>query len=191
MRLETRRLILREFEMGDWRAAQLYETDPEVVRYQSFNVMTEAESKAYIARTIDEREASFRRTYDLAITLRDSGELVGRIGLCHHKPEAKEAMLWYLIRRDQWGQGLMSEAVRRVLEFGFEDQGLRRIVADTDPMNAGSIRVLLKNGFRQEAHHVRNVFIKGAWIDTFEFAILAEEFSNAGFSTSNLSTARQ
>jgi ribosomal-protein-alanine N-acetyltransferase len=175
MTLETTRLTLREFEMGDWRATQAYESDPKVVRYQSFDVMSEAESRAYIERSIEDRESESRRVYDLAICHRQSGELIGRIGICHSRPEFSEGTLWYLLRRDCWGKGLMTEAVRRMLDLGFCDLAMRRIVADTDPANIGSIRVLEKCGFRQEAHHRSNLFLKGRWCDSLEFAILQSE----------------
>jgi ribosomal-protein-alanine N-acetyltransferase len=49
------------------------------------------------------------------------------------KPDVKE--IGYILRRDQWGQGMAREAVSRVIDHGFEDLNLRRIFADTDPEN--------------------------------------------------------
>lgn len=176
VRLETARLILRDFEAEDWSAAQRYESDPEVVRYQSFDVLNPEQSRQYIARDIEERRAEFRRIYDLAIILKATGELVGRIGLSHTKPELQEGTIWYLIRRDCWGKGYMTEAAHRMLKLGFGELRMRRIIADTDPANLGSIRVLEKCGFRLESHKKENLFLKGRWCDTLEFALLASEY---------------
>lgn len=176
MTLETPRLVLREFVFEDWVATQRYETDPDVVRYQSFDVMDASQSKDYIRKCIEEAKSPSRRTYDLAMTLKPSDEVVGRIGLHLARPEWAEGLLWYVLRQDCWNQGLMTEAASAMLQFGFDRLALRRVVADTDPANIGSIRVLQKLGFRQEGHFIQNQWIKGRWVDTLSFAILAEEF---------------
>lgn len=160
----------------DWRATHVYESDSEVVRYQSFDVMSPDESRAYIRKCLEEASNPNRRTFDLGIVLRNSGELVGRIGLHISRPEWSEGLLWYVLRRDRWGEGIMTEAARRMLQFGFEDLSMRRVVADTDPANIGSIRVLEKLGFRLEGHFLQNQWLKGRWVDTLSFAILASEF---------------
>lgn len=178
MRLETPRLILREFQVGDWRATNRYESDPEVVLYQSFDVMSEAESRAYITKAIDEQRSPSRRVFDLAMILKESGELIGRIGLCHTKPEYQEGTIWYVMDRGHWGKGLMTEAVHAMIEAGFKSLGMRRIIAETDPANIGSIRVLQKNGFRREAYHRQSMFLKGRWVDSLVFALLRDEFSS-------------
>lgn len=176
MRLETRRLILRDFEPDDWVATQRYESDPEVVRYQSFDVMTPEMSRNYIRRCLEDAASPFRHTYDLAVVKREDNDLIGRVGLLVSNSELREGTLWYVYRRDQWGQGFGTEAARAMLDLAFVQLKLRRVIADTDPANTGSIRVLQKIGFRQEAHHLRNQFLKGRWCDTLSFAILAEEF---------------
>jgi RimJ/RimL family protein N-acetyltransferase len=64
-----------------------------------------------------------------------------------------------------------------MVDFGFGTLGLRRVWADCDPRNAGSVGVLRKLGFRLEAHFRENVLIKGEWCDTFIHAILDREWA--------------
>jgi RimJ/RimL family protein N-acetyltransferase len=172
----TERLILREFRADDWVHTQRYESDPEVVRYQTFNIFTPEESRDYIQRCMSDAQALTRRTYDLAITIQGDDIVVGRIGLHLSHPELGQATVWYLLRRDLWGQGYMTEALASMLDLAFKELKLRRVIADTDPANAGSIRVLEKVGFRQESHHIENIWIKGKWCDTLGFAILDREW---------------
>jgi ribosomal-protein-alanine N-acetyltransferase len=71
------------------------------------------------------------------------------------KPDVKE--IGYILRRDQWGTGIAREAVTRVIDHGFGEMGLRRIFADTDPENPGSIGLLERLGFQREGR------LRGEW----------------------------
>lgn len=176
MRLTTERLILRDFEEQDWRDTHAYESDPEVVRYQSFPPLTPEASRDYIARDIAQRAQRPRRTYDLAVVPKEGVGVVGRCGLHISNLELAEGVLWYILNRRYWGQGYIPEAARAMLAFGFGQLGLHRIWADTDPRNLASIRVLEKLGMRREAHLRENVRVKGEWCDTLIYALLAREW---------------
>jgi len=77
---------------------------------------------------------------------RDTGELVGDCSLFFAQ-EHGEWELAYGIRRDRWGRGYASEAAQACVRHGFDELGLARIVADVDPANHASARVLEKCGF--------------------------------------------
>ena len=51
------------------------------------------------------------------------------------------------LRRDSWGRGYATEAARACVGYGFDELGLEKIVADVDPANPASVRVLEKCGF--------------------------------------------
>ncbi|MFL5935708.1 MAG: GNAT family N-acetyltransferase [Gaiellaceae bacterium] len=77
---------------------------------------------------------------------RGTGELVGDCSLFFAE-EHGEWELAYGIRRDRWGRGYATEAARACVRHGFEMMRLARIVADVDPANPASTRVLEKCGF--------------------------------------------
>jgi RimJ/RimL family protein N-acetyltransferase len=77
---------------------------------------------------------------------RESGELVGDCSL-HFDKGFDEWELSYGFRRDRWGRGYATEAARACVRHGFDELGLEKIVADVDPANARSARVLEKCGF--------------------------------------------
>jgi RimJ/RimL family protein N-acetyltransferase len=174
--LSTPRLLLREFEEDDWRATHPYESDPDVVRYQSHGVRTPEESRDYILRVMALARETPRRVYDLAVVLREDHRLIGRCGMHVNNPELNEATLWYVLDRSQWRKGYISEAVRALVDFGFETLGLHRVWADCDPRNPASFRVMEKLGMRKEAHFRENVFIKGEWCDSLIYAVLDHEW---------------
>ena len=78
----------------------------------------------------------------------ESGALVGDCSL-FFADEHGEWELAYGLRRDRWGRGYATEAARACVRYGFEELRLERIVADVDPANPASVRVLEKCGFER------------------------------------------
>jgi ribosomal-protein-alanine N-acetyltransferase len=97
--------------------------------------------------------------------------LVGRIALSQiFRGIFQNAYLGYSIAERWNGQGLATEAVGAVMEFAFGELGLHRVQAAVMPRNIGSIRVLEKNGFREEGYAVGYLCINGVWEDHRIFA---------------------
>ncbi|MBS2030675.1 MAG: GNAT family N-acetyltransferase [Deltaproteobacteria bacterium] len=174
MELRTRRLLLRELDIADAEAANRYERDPEVTRYQSNDVCTLDESRDYIVRSLESARAEPRRVFDLAVT-RD-GAFIGRAGLDVRDALNKQGMLWWVIDPAHQNQGFATEAAAALVDFGFELQGLHRIYVDVDPRNVTSIRVAEKLGMKREAHLRENAFLKGEWVDSMILGILDREW---------------
>jgi [ribosomal protein S5]-alanine N-acetyltransferase len=176
VRLETARLVLREFGEDDWPALHAVESDPEVARYQSFEPRTPEESRAYVLGAAADATAVERRTWDLAVVLRSDGLVIGRCGLGITDPDAAQAMLWYTLHPAEWGRGYATEAARALVGYGFRDLGMHRIWADCDPANPASWRVLEKLGMRREGHLRENARLKGKWVDSLIYAVLDREW---------------
>ncbi len=174
--LTTSRLLLREFEEEDWRATHPYESDPEVVRYQSHDVRTPEQSREYIRHVRALARETPRRVYDLAVVPREGGRLIGRCGMRITDVEQREGTVWYILHRSEWGRGYITEAAEALLDFAFGPLGLHRMFGDCDPRNPGSFRVMEKLGMRREAHFRENAFIKGEWCDSLIYAVLDHEW---------------
>lgn len=72
-------------------------------------------------------------------------------------------------------RGLMTEAVRQALRYGFDELGLHRVEANIQPENAASIALVRRLGFRQEGFSPEYLFINGDWQDCARWALLARE----------------
>ena len=173
MHLKTSRLHLRDFTTGDATRMHAIESDPVAVRYQSYAPRTLDECRTYIARDIAQR-ASNRSCFDLAITLSD--ELVGRVGLDIKLPDRRVGELWFVLDRQRWGHGLMPEAARALITFGFSTHSLHRVFLECDRRNVGAIRLAEKLGMKREGDLRQHTFIKGEWCDSTFFGLLASEF---------------
>jgi len=172
--LESERLVLREFTERDFDAVHRYGSDPEVVRFMPWGPNTEEDTAAFLRRAIAKQIREPRTQYELAVTLKDSGQLIGGCGI--RVSNLKQGDIGYCLNRGYWGKGYATETAMRLLRYGFEDLGFHRLYATCDPNNLRSRRVLEKAGMRLEGHLRENVLKRGEWRDSLVYAILEKEW---------------
>ena len=177
--LETERLILREYRESDTADVHEYAKDPEVVRHMPWGPNTEVDSREFHKRIAAEQAADPRVSWELAIELKAEGRVIGGCGVRIQNAENREADMGYVLNRAYWGQGIITEAARAMLAFGFNQLGMHRIWATCHPDNIGSIRVLEKIGMRREGYLRENIWIRDRWRDSLLYAILDDEWRAA------------
>src|SRR5690606_15232424 len=91
-----------------------------------------------------------RLAFDLAVTLKPGGLLIGAAGLHVIDRDNRTGDLGYVLHPDYWGCGFAEEAARALLHAGFRELGFRRVVAVCDQRNKTSARVLERLGMRRE-----------------------------------------
>jgi RimJ/RimL family protein N-acetyltransferase len=173
---ETERLLLREFVKSDWKAVHEYASDPEVVRFLEWGPNNTDESVSFLEGTLACQKEKPRRIYEFAITLKETGKVIGACGLRINDQDNKQAEIGYCYNRHYWGNGYASEAAHSVIAFGFSQLGLHRVIATCDSNNVASASVLRKAGMRQEGHFIEERKVRGEWRDTLQFAVLNREF---------------
>jgi RimJ/RimL family protein N-acetyltransferase len=146
VRIETERLRLRALREDDAEALARIFSHPSVVRYSGGRSPSFEEVHEGILDHISGYYEN--RGYGLfAVELKDTGEVVGRIGfLTTDIDETADAELHYHLAPDAWGNGLATEATRAVLEWGFGRGYFSRVVAAIHPENRASRRVAEKCG---------------------------------------------
>lgn len=145
--LETKRLLLREFDEGDVGPFYLMGSDPAVIRYTGDpgGGLTSLEHALEVLRTrpiADYRKYGYGRW---ACVLKSSGEVIGFAGL-KFLPESGDVDLGYRLLPAYWGQGLATEACRAIMDHGRTRLRLGRIIAMVHPDNVASVRILEKLG---------------------------------------------
>ncbi|MCK5378625.1 MAG: GNAT family N-acetyltransferase [Acidobacteria bacterium] len=103
-----------------------------------------------------------------------TGEFVGYGGLFDISTEDHNAEVGYGIHPEYWGKGFASEAVRSIVDFGFEKLRLHRIFGLIDPDNGASMRVLEKLGFQKEGVLRDNAFARERYWDHCLYARVGE-----------------
>ncbi|MEM7511301.1 MAG: GNAT family N-acetyltransferase [Bacteroidota bacterium] len=89
-----------------------------------------------------------KERFVFAITTKEQKELIGEISL-HLDLSHNQSEVGYWVGESFWKQGIATEAVGRILQFGFEELGLTQIFATHRNQNTASERVLLKNRMRK------------------------------------------
>jgi RimJ/RimL family protein N-acetyltransferase len=175
--LKTDRLLLRPLTGADTDALLVYRSQADVCRYVPFKPMDRQVIEERLAgmwavtELTDEGQA-----LTLGIELAETGQLVGDAILFWHSREHLGGEIGYVLNPDFSGRGYATEAARELLRLGFEDLGLRRIIARLDERNVPSANVVRRLGMRQEARLVENELFKGEWSTELDFAMLAAEW---------------
>lgn len=122
-------------------------------------------------------EQSQRLGREVSFAIRDEeGKLVGVIGAdslelgTTHKAE-----IGYWLAKPFWGQGIMTDAVRAYVAYGFGELQLLKLTAHTFEFNVGSARVLEKNGFKLEGHLRKHFMKDGDLLDARFYGLLKED----------------
>ncbi len=104
------------------------------------------------------------------------GVYVGNIGV-HPAQDVyrKSAEVGYFIGRPYWNRGIASKALHLIVQFGFEQLGMKRLYACAFSYNPASARVLEKCGFQQEGISRMAVYKEGQFFDEWRYAILQED----------------
>ncbi|HEY4344390.1 MAG TPA: GNAT family N-acetyltransferase [Parvibaculum sp.] len=175
--IETPRLILRDFRKADLDAVHAYSSLEDVARYLIWGPNTLAQSKEAIEGFLDDQRMRPRTIFDVAVTLKPKRDVIGGAGLRIIDKDNLTGEIGYTLHPDFWGYGLAVEAARALLDAGFNELGLQRIVAVCDQRNKASARVMERLGMRREGVFRGSKLIQHGWRDEYLYAILAEEFS--------------
>jgi ribosomal-protein-alanine N-acetyltransferase len=147
----TDRLFLRPLEITDANEIVALRSDKEVNRYLDRPTdLTITEAEAFV----DKIQNGIKNNgwYYWAITLNNDSKLIGTICLWNADRENGTIELGYELRPAFQGRGLMTEAVKKILEVGFQYLGYKKMIAVTHPGNNRSIKLLQKSGFISTAN---------------------------------------
>ena len=173
--LESRRLILRKISKFDDKDFYEYASDPRVTQYLTWDVHPNVR---FSANYISYLQSRYRagEFFDWAITLKDTGKMIGTCGFTHFNYPAYAAEIGYVLNPAYWGYGLAPEAVKRVVRFGFDYLGLNRIEARCIAGNVRSRRVMEKACMTYEGTAREGLFIKGRFASVETCSILRSEY---------------
>ncbi len=106
------------------------------------------------------------------ITLKGNNELIGYIGFWKIDKKHFRAEIGFGMDKQHQQKGYTTEAILKVLEYGFGELGIHSVKADVDPGNEGSIQLLKKVGFQKEAHFRENYYFDGKFIDSAFYCMI-------------------
>ena len=108
----------------------------------------------------------------MAITLKQDLILIGTICIWKIVKEHYRAEIGYVLHPGYQGKGIMQEAMTVILNYGFKTMKLHSIEANVNPNNRSSIKLLKRNGFKQEAYFKENYYFNGVFKDSIIFSLV-------------------
>lgn len=172
--LLTRRLRLRAYRADDYQAMYAnWAHDTAVTQYMGWTPHASPEvTKSLVAMWVEGYESP--TVYRWGIE--KDGELIGDISMVRWREEEESCELGYCLCRRFWNQGLMTEALARVIAYLFDTVGFHRIALRHDSLNPASGRVMQKCGLRFEGvSRGEKKRRDGTWMDVCNYAILSDD----------------
>jgi [ribosomal protein S5]-alanine N-acetyltransferase len=176
--LETPRLILRQLTLDDAPDYFEFSSDPEVTRF----IMRPTHDSIEMTRQRLEEVLApeFLAVHkQWGMVLKDGGKLIGTCGLFVESKNDKRAGMGYTLNRAYWSRGYTTEAVRAMIDYGFEQEEYNRLEAMCFLDNFGSARVMEKAGMSYEGILRQYMFIKGEYKDLKVYSIIRDEWAGA------------
>jgi RimJ/RimL family protein N-acetyltransferase len=162
----TRRLRLRAATLADVDALHAVLSDERATAYWSTPPHRDREQTlAWVAAMI-----AIPPDAGEDFVVEAAGRVIGKAGL-YRFPE-----IGYILHPDAWGRGYAAEACGAVLERAFRVHGLPAVIADVDPRNAASLKLLGRLGFRETGRRTRTWFIAGQWCDRVDLRLEASDW---------------
>lgn len=173
--LETERLYLRRLNENDVNEVFALRSNPKTMKYIPRPLAkTKEDALAHI--TLINEKIEDNTGINWGITIKGNDKIIGIIGHYRIQPENHRTEIGYMLLPEYNGKGYITEAIKVVVEYGFEQMNLHSIEAVIDPGNMPSERVLQKNGFVKEAHILENELWDGKFWDTVIYSLLKRNF---------------
>ena len=152
MRLTTKRLILRDFTDRDKESLIKNINNIKVAKYMKLipYPYTKKDAEWWINKCREESKKKQRTSYNFNIELKSQKGIIGAVGLGKIDKFNGTTTIGYWLGENYWKQGIMSEAVKEVLNFCFNKLKLRRINISASPKNKASNALIKKMGFKYE-----------------------------------------
>lgn len=165
-------MVLRQVETGD--AASLYRHFATLQGDRFWDLRHRSEEDARQHIDLIHNWYREQRLLWWAITMKNESDVIGSCSLYDFEGESR-AEIGYWVSTLKQGNGVATEAVRRVLHFGFGDMGLHRIQASCHPENHPALSVVEKAGFQREGLLRQYEPGSRGWRDCVMFSVIKSD----------------
>lgn len=176
LNLKTERLNIKPVSENDVRDIFNLQSLEETAKFNTSGIPKNIdETKSTVENWIIENNKENIKKLVFSVELSETKQFIGLIGITLGKEHYKNAEVWFQYDFRFWNKGFATEALRKIIDFGFEILKLHRIEAGCATENIGSIGVLEKVGMIREAHTRKLLPLKSGWSDNYGYAILSDD----------------
>ena len=174
--IDTERLLIRNLKATDLADFHFYRSNPEVTKYQGFDVFTMDQSSEFIQGQLDNEIGKPGEWVQYGIENNKTKQLIGDCAIKLEPYDIRIAEVGITISNTEQRKGYAKEALAGILNFLFAIEDFHRVSEIVDAENLASIQLLKSLGFKQEGHFIENIFFKGKWGSEFQYAMLKREW---------------
>ncbi len=169
--LESERLLFRKILADDVHDIYELRTNEQVIKYSDRPKMKNMEEAKEMFKKISD---SFQNNEGIAwaIDLKETKKTIGHITYWRIIKEHHRAEIGYAMFPEYWGKGFMTEAIKKIIEYGFTVIKFHSIEANVNPANLPSIKLLERVGFKREAYFKENYFFNGKFLDSVIYSLI-------------------
>ncbi len=159
MKLQTKRLVLRDLNKSDAKDIQSHINNIEIAKYLLVvpHPYSMKDARDFIQRQEKHAREIPRTSYNFGITLKEDGRVIGGIGIDNIDRFHGTASIGYWLSQTYWKNRYMTEALERVIAFGFRTLRLKRIDISAFAENDASNALIKKVGFIYEGQRKKHV----------------------------------
>lgn len=174
--IHTNRLLIRNLRSSDLADFHHYRANPEVTKYQGFDVFSLETAAQFIKEHADKEFGKPGEWVQYGIEKKVTGRLIGDCAIKLDQFDSRLAEIGITISPEEQKKGYAKEALLALLDFLFSKDDFHRVTETVDAENIASIQLLKSAGFRQEGHFIENIFFKGKWGSEYQYAMLKSEW---------------
>jgi ribosomal-protein-alanine N-acetyltransferase len=176
LNIKTKRLHIRNLKLSDLNDFHIYRSNPEIAKFQGFDVMDLEAAERFIRDQLDKQFGNPGEWVQYGIENISSGKIIGDCAIKLDQYDPRIAEIGVTISHLEQQKGYAKEVMLGILSFLFDVKKLHRVVETSDAENTASIRLLESMNFRKEGHFIDNIFFKGKWGSEVQYAMLKREW---------------
>ena len=174
--IDSERIAIRKLKLSDLNDFHAYRSNPEVTKYQGFDVYDLDKAKSFIEGQINIDFGAGGVWCQYGIENKATNRIIGDCAIKLTKDDLRIAEIGMTLSHLEQGKGYAKEALLAILAFLFNTKNVRRVEEIMDAENNGAINLLESIGFRREGHFIENIFFKGSWGSEYQYALLKREW---------------
>jgi len=173
--LITERLLLRKLAYSDKNDIFSYAKNSEMAKHVLWDAhQTVFDSLDFLNIVYEAYNKNNAAPW--GIQLKKEPKLIGTAGFVNWEKEKKEAEIGYALSQEYWNEGIITEAVKEILKFGFSEMRLKKITSRCKPENIGSYKVLEKCGFHYDGLINKQMWMKGELHDMRMYSFCSSDY---------------
>jgi len=173
--IETDRLILRKLSMRDVNDIFEYASVPEIAKHVMWGHHRNISDTLHFLRAVMQQYQNGLPS-PWAMVYKENDKVIGTGGFHVWNLDHRRAEIGYALSQAYWNKGIMTEALKAMIKFGFEHLNLNRIEALCKVQNTASEKVMQKCSMKYEGTLREHIFVKEEFHDLKMYSILRSEF---------------